>query len=218
MIEKALRHKIEDLITRAPGIANVDMMERTDAWQAHGEAWVTEAVNAVELTVPDALNAYRNRMRELNPIIKLPGTELPVRVPKIAAMLRSLLADLDAGLVGKITTKIQAETFDNFLDHAVAYRDRGEVPQAGVIAGAVFEDTVRKIYADKLGVPAGKKLDELIAELTKQKIITEQQARQARTAAFVRTKASHAEWRAFDMDGVDDTIKITKTLLKDHLM
>ncbi len=43
--------------------------------------------------------------------------------------------------------QIRGETFDNFLDHAVAYRDCGGKDQAGVIAGVVFEDTMRKIYA-----------------------------------------------------------------------
>ena len=41
---------------------------------------------------------------------------------------------------------------------------------------------------------------------------------QARTAALVRNKATHADWNAFDIDGVDHTIKFTKALLKDHLM
>ncbi len=41
---------------------------------------------------------------------------------------------------------------------------------------------------------------------------------QARTAALVRNEATHADWNAFDRDGVDHTIKFTKALLKDHLM
>ena len=35
---------------------------------------------------------------------------------------------------------------------------------------------------------------------------------QARTAALVRNKATHADWNAFDMDGVDHTIKFTKII------
>ena len=41
---------------------------------------------------------------------------------------------------------------------------------------------------------------------------------QARTAALVQNKATHADWNGFGMDGVDHTIKFTKALLKDHLM
>src|SRR5216683_2334712 len=93
MIEKKLRDKIEELIARAPGIANVTVMERTIDWEADGEAWVTEAVNAVELAVPDAFNAYRKRMVELAPIVKAFGTPLPERIPRIASLLRFQASD-----------------------------------------------------------------------------------------------------------------------------
>lgn len=214
MIEKRLRDKIEQLIARASGISDVPFGDRTEEWKANGEAWVTEAVNAVELAVPDYINAYRRRMVTASQFL----IPLPERVPVIASLLRSLLGDIDAGLVGTFKTKVQAETFDNFLDHAVAHRHRGRKDQAAVIAGAVFEDTVRKIHADKIGgVTTGKRLDGLITDLTQKGVITQEQSRQARTAAFVRTKASHAEWTEFSLDGVTDTIKITKALLKTTL-
>ena len=213
MIDKALREKIEQLIARAPGIADAPIMDRSVQWRADGEAWVVEANNAVRLAVPDYLNAYRSRMATaaiFGPI--------PERVPLIAALLRSLLADIDAGLIGTLKTKVQAETFDDFLDHAVAYRDRGYKNPAGVIAGVVFEDTMRKIYADKINkIGRPNKLEDVISALTKNDVITDQQAKQARVAAHVRTKATHALWDEFDITGVDDTIKITKALLKDHL-
>jgi len=214
MIEKALRNKIEQLIARAPGIVNAEIMELTAQWEADGEAWVTEAVNAVELAVPDFANAYRRRM--VTAVVGL--FELPERVPRIASLLRSLLRDINEGLVGKLQAKIRAETFDNFLDQAETYRNRGAKDYASVIAAAVFEDTVRKIHADKVGgVTVGRTLDELISELTQNGVITREQSRQVRTAAFVRTKAIHAEWTEFSLDGVNDTIKITTALLKDHL-
>ena len=38
-----------------------------------------------------------------------------------------------------------------------------------------------------------------------------------RSAAFVRKKASHAEWGQFDKEGVNATIKLTKALIERHL-
>ena len=40
--------------------------------------------------------------------------------------------------------------------------------------------------------------------LTKSEVITEEQAKQARVAAHVRTKATHADWDEFTMQGVQD--------------
>ena len=165
-------------------------MQRTEQWKAVGEAWVVEAVNAVELAVPDFLNAYRRGLAAA----KISLIPLPERVPRIAALLEALLADIDAGLVSTLANAVRAETFENFLDHAVAYRDRGQKDQAGVIAANVFEDTVRKIHADKVGGLANsRKLGELIGELTQKQVITDQQAQQARVARLVRNKASRVE-------------------------
>jgi len=47
--------------------------------------------------------------------------------------------------------KIRAETFDDFLDHAVFYAKKGRKMEAGVIAGVVFEDTIRRIHREKIG-------------------------------------------------------------------
>jgi hypothetical protein len=81
----------------------------------------------------------------------------------------------------------------------------------------VFEDTVRKIYADKVDKFSRPELEQVIVALTKKGTITDQQARQVRVAQLVRNKASHAEWSGFDIEGVNDTIKITKTLIEAHL-
>jgi hypothetical protein len=213
-MDKKLRDKIEQLIVRAPAVANVDFAERTaEQWKSDGEAWVIEAVNAVELAVPDFLNAYRIGFSQA----KFSIIPLPERVPRIASLLRSLLTDIDAGLVSTIANTIRAETFENFLDHAEAYQDLGQKDQAGVIAANVFEEALRKIYAHKIDKVARPNLEQVITALIQKGVITDQQEKQVRVAQHVRNETSHADWSAFDRHGVDDTIKITKTLIEAHL-
>jgi hypothetical protein len=81
----------------------------------------------------------------------------------------------------------------------------------------VFEDTIRRICRDKGITEKGEDIDKLISALAKETVITGQQARQARTAAFVRTKAAHAQWDEYQLDGVAETITLARTLLRDHL-
>jgi hypothetical protein len=131
-----------------------------------------------------------------------------------AAILGSLLNDIDGGYLSSLTDKVRVETFDNFLDHAVAYRNQKRKEPASVIAGVVFEDTVRKIYSKKVGPDAGQDLEQIINQLLKHGIITEQQRKELAVPQFVRTKATHANWNAFDLDAVDKTIAFTKVLLK----
>lgn len=94
----------------------------------------------------------------------------------IAAMLQSMLADVDAGLAATLANAIRAETFDNFLDHAVAYQKESRKNEAGVIAAVVFENTMRKIYADKIDKLSKHELEQVIIQPAKNHVITEQQA------------------------------------------
>jgi hypothetical protein len=89
--------------------------------------------------------------------------------------------------------------------------------QAGVIAGVVFEDTIRRIHRDKIGDDKGKQLEDVINALATQNVITGLQSKQAKVAAHVRTKATHAQWGEFELSDVESTIQITKRFLADHL-
>jgi polyhydroxyalkanoate synthesis regulator phasin len=86
-----------------------------------------------------------------------------------------------------------------------------------VIAGVVFEDTIRRICRDSDLIDKGTQLEDLINDLVKKGKITSQQSKQAKVASHVRTKATHAQWDEFDLEGVSATIQITQRLLRDHL-
>jgi hypothetical protein len=53
------------------------------------------------------------------------------RVALIAEKLRALLPDIDAGLLGDLSDRVRAETFDNFLDHGEAYLTDDRKMEAG---------------------------------------------------------------------------------------
>jgi hypothetical protein len=133
----------------------------------------------------------------------------------IAEMLRALLPDIDAGLLGDLGNKIRAETFDEFLEHAESYRKEGRKNEAGVIAGVVFEDTIRRICQNM--EIEGHKLEDLINALAKEGAITKQQSKQAKVASDVRISATHARWEELNIQAVEATIQFTKSLLRDHL-
>lgn len=210
MIEKRLRDKIAQLIDEADALAA--MAVETDKGYAEATAWLVETLNVVKLALPDPFQPFRFQIE-----LTARQTMSSVKVLTIAATLRSLLKDVDRGLVGTITNKIRGETFDDLLDLAVAYRGRDGKDQAGAVVSIVFEDTMRKIYADKIDKVAQPELEQVTIALTKKEVITEEQAAQARAAALVRNKALHANWNGFTMDGVDATIKITKALIEAYL-
>jgi hypothetical protein len=211
MLEEAIRRKIEELVRRAPSI--ISEARKTVASLGKGEGWVTEAVNVIEVAIPIESNSYRRRVRELE---KRP-IGVDGKVAAIAACLRAFLPDVDAGLIADFGNKVRAETFDDFLDHAGEYCQQRDKPAAGVLAGVVFEDTIRRICRDKGITDKGQDLEQLINTLARQHIITGQQSKQAKLAAHVRTKATHALWDEYDLDGVAAAIQLTRTFLREHL-
>jgi hypothetical protein len=211
MLEGAIRRKIEDLVRRAGGLSGAT---RSSAQVAQAEGWITEAVNVIEIAIPIENNAYRRRIREIEERSTGGAT---IKVGYIAECLRALLPDIDEGLIANFGNKVRAETFDDFLDHAETYRQEGEKQAAGVLAGVVFEDTIRRICRDQNIPEKDEDLEKLINALTRKTVITGQQSKQAKVAAHVRTKATHAQWDEYDLHGVAETIQLTRTFLREHL-
>jgi hypothetical protein len=127
------------------------------------------------------------------------------------------LIDANAGLLASVANQARAETFDDFLDHADAYLKDKRKNEAGVIAGVVFEDTLRQICRNEGIAEIGLKIDGLISELTNRGELSSVKTERARVAAHVRTKASHAQWDEYEIEDVKATIEFTRELISAKL-
>lgn len=178
-------------------------------------AWLAAAHNVVHLAVPESSGPYRKkaeRIAEGNH-----GFVIHKAVREMAAIMDALLVDAKAGLLASVADQARAETFDDFLDHADHYLRERRKREAGVIAGVVFEDSLRRICR-KLGIPEkGQKLDSLISELATRGEFTPVKAKRARASADVRTKATHAQWDEFEMEDVQATIAFSRELIESKL-
>jgi hypothetical protein len=212
MIEENIRRKIENLLGRAPALA---AMSGSGLAVSQCFGWLTEALNIVEVAVPAPNNAYRRQIEKMGDDKR--SSRYPQTVGSIAEVLHALLSDIDEGLLTTLANRVRAETFDVFLDHADLYLKERRKQEAGVIAGVVFEDTIRRICRNNGINDKDQQLEDLINALTKKDVITGLQSKQAKVASHVRTKATHAQWDEFDLEGVTDTIQITKRFLREHL-
>lgn len=139
------------------------------------------------------------------------------RVDLVCAILGALIEDIDAGISPAIRDEVRGEVFGGFLLHAEDYLRVNRVAQAGVIAGVVFEDTIRRA-CDRHKIPQkSAKLDQLIITLNKGGYLSDVKAQNARGSAAVRTKATHAQWDDFDGADVHATIKLTRELITELL-
>lgn len=208
--------RVNALIAEASEIRNGifnDRVSETDIGECR--AWITSALNAICVLCPDENNSYRKRADEIAK--RDSGYMLPDDVYEFRCLLLSLLKDIDAGLLMSIADRASAETFDDFLDHAVAYISENRKQEAGVIAGVVFEDCLRRICRKHQKWEKDINLDQLISTLAKIGVLTATKAKRARAAAHIRTKATHAQWDEFDLHDVSAAVEITRELILHEL-
>lgn len=178
-------------------------------------AWLTAAHNLVHLICTDSNEPYRSKTDRI--ASREHGYMIHNSVGELAAVLTALQNDADLGLLVSIADRARAETFDDFLDHADSYLKDSRKKEAGVIAGVVFEDTVRRVCHKNMIAEQGKKIDELISALSSKGEISGIKAKHARAAAHVRTKATHAQWDEFELEDVRATIEFTRELIVSKL-
>jgi hypothetical protein len=147
-IEQSVRAQLNKLIsdgqTLTPG-------ER-EARQVHDEnhrsecvAWLVAAEHLVTLACKSRTDVYRKRVSELTASHAKAGYVVNNLVGQAAGILRRLSEDIDSGLIMSITIAASAETLDHLLNQAKEYDSRKHKEGAGILATAVFEDTVRRL-------------------------------------------------------------------------
>jgi hypothetical protein len=205
---KAVKERIDELIGQAPELSAADR---------HGDqiAWLIAAEHAVKLACPSSGNPYHRRAQELVQIGQRASAQEAISAT--AALLTRLREEIEGGLLTTIENHAIAVTFDDFLDHGAEYLRHSRKNEAAVVAGIVFEDTIRRICR-VLEIPEnGVALDTLISELAKQDALTALKAKRARAAAGLRTSAAHARWEQIQLGDVNPVIEFTRELMAAHL-
>ena len=133
---KAVKERIERLIAEAPEVSKVD-----DGARHLG--WLAAAQNAVRMAYPSSGNPYSEQAAKL--LEEAYGWPARSCVDRMAALLTRLLEEIEGGLLTTIENHAIAVTFDDFLDHGAEYLKHDRKDEATVIAGIVFEDTIRRI-------------------------------------------------------------------------
>jgi hypothetical protein len=84
------------------------------------------------------------------------------------AVLQAAWNDYSSGYLGSVSALITAEVFNDFLEQAEYLFEQDYYQAAAVIAGAVLEDTLRRMCdANSIPLPAKPGLDWMNAELVK---------------------------------------------------
>ncbi|MGE8366982.1 hypothetical protein [Cupriavidus sp.] len=133
----------------------------------------------------------------------------------VVGLLRSLIEEMDAGLLRRAEYYYTASTFDDFLDHAKDFHSRGRKSEAAVLASAVFEDAVRKTAEKHDIAQAGVSLEQIIDGLVKAGALTPVKAKRWKAHAGVRNSALHAQWDGIELPDIGELIRGTREIIND---
>jgi hypothetical protein len=219
-IEQKIRAHLQQLISEAAHLAQ----GRDDSGQVFDQnhrskcvGWLASATHIVSLICKNPMEPYRLQMTYQSNSVASSGYMVNASVGQAAEILKRLSYDVENGMIASLVTTVSAETLDDLLDQAKAYHRRNHKEGAGILATAVFEDTVRRLARISEIDEAGIQTDQVISNLDKKQIITSILAKRCRVAAGVRNHALHAQWDKFSLADVEDVMRLTHQLLTEHL-
>jgi len=127
-------------------------------------------------------------------------------------------SDFEAGMLFDIRALIAAELLGDFIEQAEALLTAGYHIPAASLAGAVLEDTLRKL-GEKAGIniPTVTKLDRLNADLAKEGVYDKLVQKRITAIADIRNSADHGHFDKFSVADVEDMVKWVRNFTADQL-
>lgn len=129
--------------------------------------------------------------------------------------LKSIKAEVEAGLIGKLNLEAQGGIFGDFITLARESLDESK-DVAAVLVSAALEDTLKR-FALQNGLDVGEAdMSEVINALKSQGLLKGPQASVVQSYVKLRNKAFHAEWDKIEKETVNSAISFTETFLLAH--
>jgi hypothetical protein len=244
-LDSKIRTQFKNLIDEGPELASKMKAENR---QSRSEPRYIMGSRVVDLTGAEyhnqdvAFEAYRTQATSLVQLV-LSKTERSQQITAdfrglkqrsssvefINGTLIGLQKDYEAGLLDDIAEMIEAEIASDYMGQAEQLLGEGVPGQhdyvpAAVLAGAVFEDALRRLCQrqtppiDTMKPNGDKKtLDPLITDLQKANVFNKAKADQFRSWAKTRNSAAHGEFTEFNRNDVEAMISGVKNFIADYL-
>jgi len=167
-------------------------------------SWKTEARNVIKRLCGEDSEHYK----EFLEVTKNWKSEVPfILFPKYYGILKGTYNDFKEGLLIDIKHRVRAELIDDFLEQAKVLLDDGFKHAAASLAGAVLEDTLRKLCdINLISYPKKTKIDSLNIELARNGIYDKVNQKLITAYADIRNNADHGHFEKIRKEDVSDMI------------
>jgi hypothetical protein len=137
----------------------------------------------------------------------------------ILGSLKAAHADYSDGFLTEIRYLVRADLLDDFLTQAEALHHNGYLVPAASLAGAVLEDTLRKL-CDKHSVtydPAKTNIEALNMELARQTVYDKLVQKEVTAKGHLRNEADHGRFANVKEGDVADMLRWVRRFTQEHL-
>ncbi len=126
--------------------------------------------------------------------------------------------DFESGILFDMRSLITAELLGDFIEQAEGLLEAGYYIPAASLAGAILEDTLRKL-CDKNGItiPESTKINNLNSELLRADVYDKLINKRIIALADVRNNADHGHFEKFSKSDVEDMVKWIRGFAADYL-
>jgi hypothetical protein len=134
------------------------------------------------------------------------------------AVLEAAYADFQDGFLSELKLLVRADLLDDFLSQAEALLEQGYHIAAASLAGAVLEDTLRKL-CDKHSISYGAKtkIDALNSDLAKADVYDKLIQKEITAKADLRNNADHGHFDKVRAQDVADMVRWIRRFVTENL-
>lgn len=133
-------------------------------------------------------------------------------------VLEAARRDFEGGILFDVRALVAAEVLGDFIEQSEALLDAGYHIPAASLAGAVLEDTLRKLCEKhNLTIPASTKIDALNADLARANVYDKLVQKRIIALADIRNNADHGHFDKFTKSDVEDMVKWIRSFSADYL-
>lgn len=133
-------------------------------------------------------------------------------------LLIAVKEDLESGLLTSIRNLVASELFDDFLDMAEYLNEEGYKDAAASLAGAVLEDSLRKLASYKdIKVKEREDINSLAQKCADNEVYGRFTQKKISVYADIRNSSAHGKFDEYSGDDVADMIRGIRMFLSEYL-
>jgi hypothetical protein len=175
----------------------------------------TESLNLIKRTCGEESEHYQ-QLRRLAEDKRTSGN--PFYYHQCYGVLEAAYSDFSEDFLFDIRAMVRADLLGSFIEQAEALLNEGYYVPAASLAGAVLEDTLRKVCDQQnIAYPEKTKIDTLNTLLAKAGAYNKLIQKEITAKADVRNNADHGKFDQFTESDVKDMVKWVQRFASEHL-